>query len=166
MTVQYCSLVLKPVVKLFIKCAEMSICNGKAYNWGTGISISITELAKKILTELKSFTTKELVTSLYHIRKTTTSAIPPRMGVAPNITASASSERRSSRRCDPSRSSRSPSSSWYRSSSESTVSVMSSAKSPTAQSSNSSTWKMDLQGRRRCRAGQKRMLTTVIMGSS
>ncbi|MHA1302029.1 MAG: SDR family NAD(P)-dependent oxidoreductase, partial [Candidatus Helarchaeota archaeon] len=46
------------VVNVFIKCAEQSISNGKAYNLGTGSSISITELAQKILENLKLKNTK------------------------------------------------------------------------------------------------------------
>lgn len=40
------------IVKAFIKCAEKSISDGKVYNLGTGIGISIEELARQILKQL------------------------------------------------------------------------------------------------------------------
>ncbi|NVM02408.1 MAG: SDR family NAD(P)-dependent oxidoreductase [Candidatus Helarchaeota archaeon] len=46
------------VVKIFIDCAEKAISDGEAYNLGTGVGISITELAIKILKELNLNNTK------------------------------------------------------------------------------------------------------------
>ncbi|MFX1451727.1 MAG: NAD-dependent epimerase/dehydratase family protein [Promethearchaeota archaeon] len=49
---------VEDVVRTFIDCAEQSITDGKMYNLGTGIGISITELAKMILNELNLVKTK------------------------------------------------------------------------------------------------------------
>ncbi len=46
------------LVKIFMDCAEKAISDGKAYNLGTGVGISITELATKILKELNLKNTK------------------------------------------------------------------------------------------------------------
>ncbi|MHA1379044.1 MAG: SDR family NAD(P)-dependent oxidoreductase [Candidatus Helarchaeota archaeon] len=46
------------VVKAFINSAEKSVSDGEAYNLGTGKSISITQLAEKILEELSLKNTK------------------------------------------------------------------------------------------------------------